>query len=573
MSRATGTPDPRTAFRALTATFLRRFFDNEITGGTQDLRTSFFWLIGFMAGPLTLIPGGLMVTYHLIAARFGPEGLRVLSRPHKMFVIVLGMTAAGLLVAVVWNSLMLERRDGLILGALPIRGRVVVLAKLAALATYIFGLSSAIHAVSSLIFGLILSERAPSLLFMLMSPIAHFTAAVTSCAFVFLVVTSAQGVALAVAGPGGFRRVSPILHIGLVATLVISVTKIPAILSGVARFSQLSHAQPLEPWLMLAPPVWFLGLYEWMLGDAGPVYTTLAGRAAAALGVTMALTLSSYAVIYRRVMVRAVEVPEGAGGGWRLSVLLEWITRSLSTVPARRASAQFLFTSLGRVERLRFVIAVMLGLVAAWIVPALLFLVGNSAGSPSPQTMFKLSYATLVLVLLGLRIAISMPADLRASWIVPMTDTPGRLLRSGLWRALFVLSVVPVTLSFAALHASLWGVRVSLLHAGVMAAVGCLLVEIALWHFDDLPCRRPWRPEHANLRVWWPAYLAGFLIVTGTIPRLEQTAGGSLGGHLAMAAACVLVAVIVRIAHRRPYPPPDTEIELFVEPPHVLKLE
>ncbi len=74
-------------------------------------------------------------------------------------------------------------------------------------------------------------------------------------------------------------------------------------------------------------------------------------------------------------------------------------------------------------------------MLCAWLVPALA--TQMSAVQPSaPGTTFGLSYAALALVIGGARIAISMPADLRAAWIVPVVDAPGRMLRSGLWRAL-----------------------------------------------------------------------------------------------------------------------------------------
>ncbi len=145
----------RSAYGVLTGAFLRRFFDNEITGGTQDLQASFFWLIGFLAAPLALMPVTRMEAYRRIVLRQGPDALRLLSRPDKMLTILLGMTAAAAIAAVVWNSLMLDRRDGLILGALPVRGRVIVLSKLAALAAYVFGVAAAMHLLSSLIFGLL----------------------------------------------------------------------------------------------------------------------------------------------------------------------------------------------------------------------------------------------------------------------------------------------------------------------------------------------------------------------------------------------------------------------------------
>jgi hypothetical protein len=97
--RVAGVPDSRMAFHALTRTFLHRFFENEITGGTQDLKTSSFWLIGFLIAPFTLMPVGAMIRYRMIAMTRGPEVLRLLSRPDKTFIIVLGMMVAALIAA------------------------------------------------------------------------------------------------------------------------------------------------------------------------------------------------------------------------------------------------------------------------------------------------------------------------------------------------------------------------------------------------------------------------------------------------------------------------------------------
>jgi hypothetical protein len=106
-----------------------------------------------------------------------------------------------------------------------------------------------------------------------------------------------------------------------------------------------------------------------------------------------------------------------------------------------------------------------------------------------------------------------------------------------------------------------------------MAAIGVLLVELSLWHFDALPHHRPWRPEHVNLRVWWPAYLFGFIVFTHTLPRLEWAAHESLASTGAIAASALAAAAILRLFHRRPYPAPSFDMETFVEAERVLGLE
>jgi hypothetical protein len=468
---------------------------------------------------------------------------------------------------------MLERRDGLILGTLPVRGRTIVLSKLAALALYVFGISAAMHAVSSVLFGVVLGDGADSWRLVLLSPLAHFTATTASCAFVFLSVTAVQGLALAITGPAIFRRVSSVFQVALVATIVVGFTQIANVIQAVSRFNQVGREVTMPEWLWLVPPIWFLGLYEWILGGAEPVYGTLAVIAMLAFGTVTAATVTTYAVVYRRVMSRVVETSEDSGGRRRVSASFEWITRRISRLPVRRAAAQFLFTSIGRVERLRFVMAVTMGVLCAWIVPALAVIVGGRGAPPTPRATFTLSYAALLLVLIGLRIAISMPADLRAAWIAPMIDAPRRALRSGLWRAVFLTTVVPVTVGFTAFHAWLWDARLALMHAAVMLSVGAVLVEVALWHFDDLPSQRPWRPEHANLRMWWPVYLIGFPTITGTVPQLEWVSRDSVVGTGAILGMCLLLVVALRFAHGRPYPRRSFDIETFVEPPKVLNLD
>jgi hypothetical protein len=565
-------PEERAAIRTLTRTFLRRFFDNEITGGSQDLTASFFWLVAFFAGPLALVPAALMARYRLIVLTQGPDALRLLSRPDKTRLIVFGMMAAAAIAAIVWNSLMIERRDGLILGALPVRGRTVVLGKLSALAIYIVGLALAMHAASAAIYGLILADQAATWRLALLGPLAHLLAAVIACAFVFLCVTSAHGLALVLAGPATFRRLSSVLQMLLVAGVIIGFADVGRVIDGVAAFNEPGRVVAPAAWLRLMPPVWFLGLEEWILGGADPVFTQLAATALTAFAAVAAITVLTYAAAYRRIMIRVVETPEDGGRAGFISAAVDWIVRRLSRTPARRASAQFFFVSVGRVERLRFVLAAALGVIVAWAVPTL---VPSTSGgrSPAAETTFGLSYMALALVIGGARIAISMPADLRAAWIVPVIDAPGSVLRSGLWRALYVACVVPVIVGFAGLHAWLWEWPMAVRHAVVMAAVGALLVELSLWHFDDLAHRRPWRPEHANLRVWWPAYLAGFVILTHMLPPLEWAARETIAGSGVIAATMLAAAACLRLCHRRPYPAPAFDVETFVETARVLRLE
>ena len=111
---------------ALARAFFVRFFESEITTGTDDLKQFFFWLLAALAIPGLFIPWMMAFDWQLLALIEGPEMVRIASRAEKTFYLGFSMIAAGMLDAIAWSRLLPDRRDTLILGALPVRPRVVV---------------------------------------------------------------------------------------------------------------------------------------------------------------------------------------------------------------------------------------------------------------------------------------------------------------------------------------------------------------------------------------------------------------------------------------------------------------
>ena len=471
-NRAGGVPTPRAAFHALTRTFLRRFFDNEITGGTDDTRTSFFWLIAFLAAPMTLLPVSAMISYRMIVLKYGGEALRLLSRPHKTFVITLGMTAAALIAAVVWNSLMLDRRDGLILGTLPIRGRTIVLSK-SCLAYDVF--IAAVHGVSSVLSGMrrrgATSIRAASWL---------------GCALHrdrvgrlrLPCVTAAQGLALTLAGRPASARVSPILQVASCAPSSSASRRW-------ARSSMASRAQPTEEqfasgWLAAA--------------RATGVVPDCCGGFSAALDQCSALPHGRHRV-HRGNIVTSARMwvwRDGAPGApeWVRPAprdALRVVTRRLSRLPAAARRA-ILFVSIGRVERLRFVVAVTLR------TRRRLDRAGCRSSPPAATAQQHLATSRLTprSPLDGLRVAISMPADLRG------LGPPRSILRCASDPDCGALFFAGSTVTIALRDRHLAVALRALLHGLVMSPACCRTGAVAL--NDRRAAGR--RPEHA-LALWW----------------------------------------------------------------------
>jgi hypothetical protein len=552
-------------FRALTRAFLARFFENEVTSGTDDLKTSFFWLLSFLAVPGLFMPMMMALPWQFVARTQGADALRQVTLGDKAFYLGFTMVATLTVTAIAWNSLLADRRDGLVLGVLPVRPVVIVAARLAALSLYILLVGVGMNAVASMAFGLFLAS---SVSFMVRGIIAHFVASVGASAAAFLCVSGIQGVTLAVLGPRVFSRLAPLLQLALVGIIVAGFLVLPVI--DVSASSTLAHrGSELRPWLLWTPPLWFLGLYEVVLGTNDPLLHDLSRRAVVLTAGGSIATLCSYPLAYRRVMTAVVQEASAGAKGSRIRAATAFVTRTTGRASDIRAVSQFVLATLGRVERHRFIIAASIGVVVAWVLPGGIALSASRPTTPRVE-LLSLTLAAMVFLILGFRVAVSIPGDLRAAWMFDVTPPRDGQSRATMERTMFGLCVVPVTLLFAPLYGGLWGWQVALTHTLVSIAVGVLLVQLALWRFRMMPCAQLWHPEGATLGRYWWLYLSGFFVVTVGVPSYELATFGQAAAIVGLLGALVGAAGLVRFFSLRP-PPPERDESAFA-PGDILSL-
>src|SRR5215467_3034322 len=143
---------------ALTRAFLFRFFENEVTAGSNDLRGSFLWVLSVLVPPGLCIPFIALMKWSTMDYVLGAEGVRRMAWMDKTVYIGLGMIVAGAVGTIVWSSLLVDRRDSLVLGVQPLRGRTIVAAKLLSLAFYLGILTVGMHALASCAYGMLLGN-------------------------------------------------------------------------------------------------------------------------------------------------------------------------------------------------------------------------------------------------------------------------------------------------------------------------------------------------------------------------------------------------------------------------------
>ena len=520
MSGRASSPTAGAQFRPLAETFLARFFENEVTAGRTDLRHSFFWVIAVLAGPGLLGVVYRQFAWTEFAMRRGADALAAYVLFDKALYLAVTCVAIGFVSAVAWPSLTIDRRDGLILGALPIRLRSIVTAKLAALGAYILILSLGMHSLTALLVGGALNANT-SLEAVLRGIAAHLIAATGLAVFVFAAAAGAQATCLALLGPKRFTRVSAALQVLLVGATTAALIALPKI-SAFAPGTVAGVGQSAD-WILYTPPIWFLGVYETLSGSTLSITHTLARIAGLSLLLTLGVLAVTYPIACRRVLLATVQGgPAIARPGLRR--LLARIPAMLSRALPTQAAIQFALATFGRVSRQRLVVSAGIGLGLAAMTPIALAWLARPPGPPSQRLTLALAAAPLVLIMCfitALRVAASAPAELPARWAFAVAPAPAMAGRDALRRILLGVGVLPIAGLFAMIWWYQFGFLPALGHAAVTITAGLLLVEIHSWGVVAIPCTRPIDPGAVNLHARWPAYVLGLVVFCGELPQAE----------------------------------------------------
>ncbi|TAK16284.1 MAG: hypothetical protein EPO35_05660 [Acidobacteria bacterium] len=522
-------PPARRQLSTLARAFLARFFENEAAGTTTDAREGFFWLIAALATPGIFLPLWMYFRWEAVAELGGPAALHRTLLFDKT--IYLGVSTVGivLLSAMIWHTLIVERRDALILGALPVRGRTITFAKLIALAGYIGMISIGMHAISALLYGFGLSSIERWAL-LLRFGAGQMIASIALNCFVFAAIVGLQNLAIAVLGPRRFARASSLLQVIVVGLGVGVLLLVPAMVTS-APLLTVAPA-PLDRAIFWAPPMWFLGLNEVITGTSFAAMTPLAERAVSALALAGGVALIAFPIAASRTMAAAVEgnvSTEGRGFG-AVSI---WLTRALAFTPERRGVLQFTMAALARTHQQRLILAVTVGVAIAMVTPAaVMFLDGSNVnawrvtnwGQAAPVSLLAGPLMWNFITVLGMRAAMAFPSELGASWLFAVAPAPMFVGRNAARSLLTVIGVVlPLALALPVWY-SVWP-WFYVTPVAIAATLGMLtIVDAALWGFVGIPCAKPLATQRSGLTSRWPGLLIFLYFYCYVFPQWQIAA-------------------------------------------------
>ena len=442
----------------------------------------------------------------------------------KSLLMALAMAGAGVVTVLVWEALLVDRRDAFVLGSLPIQPRLVVAAKALAVLR-VFAVIAALNLPSVLLFSLEVYGNFGGTL-ILRSLVAHAVAA-TAASLSTSAILGVSLVAVTSFLDGRALRVMTVVVQALVVaalTGLILGTQWAPVVGAAALQGDAAVLGRMAAW----PPAWFVGLYQVILAE-GPgqeVFSTLMRPALVMTLVALGVCVPATLLLWRRSLKVLVSAAPGEAPGQAWS-LARSLPRWLARPPLDRAFIQFFVAVIWRSPRHRLAALAAAGLAFAIGLEGMLTLTVRVSTNSRWLTEFAVPLLALLCLLAVFRWLLTLPAELPASWVMGLvTPASGAIVRRAVGRLFLALVVAPPTLMAFALSWWQGGVTSALAHGALMLLIGLALVEYALTRVTFMPFATEYLPGRSNLKARWPIHVAVLVFVVPAARTDRARAGG-----------------------------------------------
>ena len=516
-------------FRVLNRQFLLRVIDLEALSIQADVEG----YLGQFAGILILI-----TLFQAIGALLSPPPVTFAWHMEQSAISNM-MLVVGLISVLTWDSTFPDRRDAMVLGPLPVKPRMILLAKIAASAALLGLAVVCLNFASSVAWSLIFAASHGLIAFLRFLTAYWFTIVAASI-FLYGSVLTVQGFTALLLPRRAFLRISAFMQVAAFGLFLGVYFLEPSITTAAAM------RVPENQWVLLSsPPYWFFALFNQLNGSLPANLVWLARRAWVGLGVALFGAAASLLLCYLRTMKKTVEEPDlvPAARGWH------WTPRFGNAL--QTAILLFSFRSFTRSRQHRLILAFFLSVVFA----IMLSMVRDAISAPAPRPVsMDLLVATATMIsfaVFGFRLVFPLPISLNANWIVRVTQLrPSQEYIAATRRTLLVFAVFPTWLCCAALALTFRPLSQVAVHLIVLALFGSILADLCLIGFCKIPFTCSFLPGKTNIQYMFWGVAALYVVFAAEAARIEFSALDHPVQYVAMITVLGAAAVGLRTFNR-----------------------
>ena len=452
----------QTPFKILWRTFVEQFAANESATSDIQMRRAIIGVVTFLVTPGVFLIGKTMSSYELtlLIARHKnmPQLIENYHAQMAVLFVSYSMITTGLLTVFIWDTLVFDKRDAMVLGPLPLSGRTIVGAKLAALATLLVGGASIVNVTSGLPFAFVTGGPEGHILRHLAG---HLTGTIGGAVFVFCTLVIVRGLLVMVVSAHVAATVGTLLQF--------------VFLSAVLVFMMVPTATG-----QVTPPIsWFAALFEEIRGATSQTIPPLARQAVIVLPLSIAGAIAIIAGSYWKQM-RAALAPSAR------VVATARVRRKLAALLTGRdrvalATSDFVLTTLARSRVQQAPIAIAAALGVAIISVAIVTRDGALPELRAPRAVVL--WFPIVIgywIVIGLRASFVLPSELKASWVLRVhSRVPSMSYWSGVRAAMFAFAIGPALLVNVLVVLPLVGWRITAMHTLVVTLAVAITAQFA----------------------------------------------------------------------------------------------
>jgi hypothetical protein len=172
---------------------------------------------------------------------------------------------------------------------------------------------------------------------------------------------------------------------------------------------------------------------------------------------------------------------------------------------------------------------------------------GSILGTAQFNVLLSFALIMSFFILVGLRFVFSVPADLNANWVFRLVDKQQReAAYGGAHKYMLCAVVIPLLIVLTPCYLMFWSPQVVVLHAAYVITLSLILIELLLARYKKLPFACSYIPGNANLRLLWPAYVAGCIAYSYETTVLERWALQDIRRYSVVIVLAALVFVGLR---------------------------
>jgi hypothetical protein len=532
------------AFRILWRNFIEQFTANESATSDLQMRRAIVGVFAFLITPGIYIMmrslGSFEILRLVAEARHMPQLVETRLAQMAVIFVAYSMVTTGLITAFIWDTLVFDKRDAMVLGPLPVSGTTIVFAKLAALATFLIGTALAINVTSGLPFGLVTGGNGGLII---RHTLGHFAGTIGGAVFIFSILVVVRGLLVLFVSPQFAATVGSILQFVFLSAVLCFMIVPTAMGKTTPAFIDKSAGG----WM---PMAWFFGLFELIRGSKQQGLDVLALRASIALPIAVtgaiAVTFAGYWKQMRAALAPSARVAASARLRRGLARLLTGRDR------IARGTSDFILTTLARSRPQQVPIAMTAAMAVGIISIAVSTRPGGIEALYQPRTVVL--WIPLVLaywIIIGLRSSFAMPTELPAAWVFRVhSRMPSPSYWLGIRAAMISFALLPALAVNTLVVLPLVGWRVAAWHMVFVCVAVTFGAQAGSIAIGSVPFTRAYPPGHTKLKTRWPLYLGGMYAMAYWPVRWELAALHDPSALLKLTGAGIVAIALLDVLGR-----------------------